>query len=297
MDNNVIEIELYADEIKKSKNLHTNEVWTYICLLAVPTQKKEQLLKKLHDVRQAHNCFSEIHGHDIEQGIKRDTACNWMKDVVCRDRYSKCLYFKIVGINHSKLNEDLFGDQTFDNIYNRFFRTAMLGLLHSSFDRNKLKRVVNVFHDQANIQQHYYFPWHSIFRIDKDQGDIQFTCKDITFISSDHRKSQREESHLIQLADILLTGASQCLDCKSKRPNRIALGKAIYPLLSRMLEKPNNVNSSYGYYKKYSASFFPKKRLSLAELADPSKLTHSGFYVNRKIFHVEEAHGQINMGL
>jgi hypothetical protein len=146
----------------------------------------------------------------------------------------------------------------------------------------KKVKVINIFHDMGEQSYHKFFPWHSIFSIEGQSRRITFHNKEIQFIDSDHRKTDgRPESHFIQLIDLLVGLSSHCLDFVSINKARTTVAEKYLPLLERMMTKPLNINSSFGYARKYLISFFPKKKLSAKQLSDPFEKHLSGCYTAR----------------
>ncbi|MBS1903227.1 MAG: hypothetical protein JSS75_05955 [Bacteroidetes bacterium] len=290
-----IELELFADEIKNVTCSTTGERWSYIGILAVPSVKKQSLLKRLHHHRELIHYHGELHGKKLTSNDKMRLAKSWLKEVVFKDAIERSVYFSILGINQSNINTDAFGDKEFDNMYNRLFRATIVGLLHIAFDKQALKVVKDIYHDNANIESHEYFSWHVPYHIDRNQPDIAFECQEITFIDSDHRKSQSDNSHLIQLTDLLLAGTSQCLDYTSHQDHKVELGRTMYPLVKRMLRSPWNHKSSYGHSRKFMVSFFPRKKLSHTDLENELYRGSSAYYLDRELVFDEKGHGQENL--
>ena len=112
-------------------------------------------------------------------------------------------------------------------------------------------------------EHHKYFPWHSIFRLQLEADKLYFIGNRIKFISSDHRKSDKDEihSHFIQFIDLVLGCFMNCLHVNSKNANKLNLAKQAYPLVSRLIKAPYNPNSRYNYYRRQSIEFFPKENL------------------------------------
>src|SRR6267143_332947 len=104
-------LELFADEIKGSTNRETLQRWHYIGVLAVPVEKKRELLERLQQARKG--CDSEIKSTDLDHSLKRTTATRWV-NVLLGDHVHSSIYLNIVGINVSFLNRRAFGGDRFD---------------------------------------------------------------------------------------------------------------------------------------------------------------------------------------
>jgi hypothetical protein len=287
---NNIEIEIFADEIKPFTN-KTGEEWLYIGILIVPIQKKSSLLDRLNIARSEEQCNSEIKSTDLDHSYKRKLAQKWV-GVILEDKNYMSIYSNVLGINLSNLNKGAFGNKEFESIYNRFFRTCLLSAIKRCFPEQKVN-VLNVFHDEGDQSHHAYFPWHSIYFIEKHEEEINFSSKRVVFINSDHRENNGcNESHLIQLIDLIMGISSHCLDSVSSKKSKDDVARFYMPLLERMMNKPDNKNSRYGYSNKYLISFFPNKKLTDEQLQNSLARVTAGFYHQRPLLLLEKISGQ-----
>jgi hypothetical protein len=296
LERRVIEIEIYADEIKPFTTTETSERWAYIGILVIPYEKKDELLASLLSKRRENGCDSEIKSNDLDHGPKHKLADAWL-DILLSDQQERRIFFNILGINLSNLNYSAFGGSDFPTIYNRFFRTCVLGALASFFPTYNIV-VRNVYHDAGDIQQHKLFPWHTISQLADRSDEVIFSCSEIQFIESDHREPNGcPESHLIQFIDLISGLLSQCLDCTSRKASRIKVSGRLHQLLHRMMHAPNNRNSSYGHCRKYTISFFPSRKLSDTQMFNSIARASSGFYQERRIVQQDRESGQLPLPL
>lgn len=293
-----ISLSIYADEIKKYKN-RENENWFYIGILLIPEEKKKVALEKLNIARKE-SCYDrELHFSSLSNysyakvnNEKTLLAKKWL-DLLFKDKNDSCYYFTVLGINYSKINLGLFGTdkrELFQNIYNRFFRTAIKSSL-SYFFSKKTIIIENIFHDNENhLAKHIYFDWHCINKLNEEMENISFSTDCITFIDSDHNKEvkHKDEAHFIQLIDIILGSIRLGLDDTTIKDGCCEIAEEMCKLLERMMRKPGNKNSRYGYYRKYSVSFFPSQRLNSEEILDPQKKIISKIYNNRRMLFADE---------
>ena len=102
---------------------------------------------------------------------------------------------------------------------------------------------------------------------------IEIEEKEIIFIDSDHRKSGMEESHFIQLIDLLLGATYVNLHNPSERSEKKEVGLAFNPVLKTLLDRkksqtgPHMEGSYYrsNYRRTQQISFFPNKKMELGE--------------------------------
>jgi len=164
------------------------------------------------------------------------------------------------------------------NIYNRFFRTAFLGALNSFFPNEKYEKVTisGLYHDaQGLLEAHDFFPWHLCYKLSDEH--INFKSNQFCFVNSDHRiePNYKDESQLIQLADLLIGSVSHCLDLptqSNRAKNEVA--KMVLPIIKR---------SRSEYFRKYDISFYPSKRLTLEEYSNDIERAQSHFFDKRCI--------------
>jgi hypothetical protein len=264
-----VHLKIFCDEI-------ITEEWIYLGALIVPYEIEEKLLHDLLNLRCGNpkrdwewaSCSpqcsyhkkndTEVHYQEVEKSKNKFyVAQKWIKYIL-NDRNLTCFY--ILGIDLKRLNISLFGQSKQQNaIYNRFFRTAILKSLKIYFSRNSEIVADSIYHDNnKGLETNQYFPWHSIFKIDKDADKIKFSEKNITFIDSDHRVSQNAYSHLIQLIDLILGCTFCCLEYSTDNEDKIELANSFFPLIQRLIDYPNNEKSQYNYVGRMKIEFFPK---------------------------------------
>lgn len=318
MNKKTINVSLYCDEVKdcRLKNLNTNEVqnWTYIGILIVPKDMSSKLFVDITNLRCLSeepqnwwNCYkhcgfhernnTEIHYNKTGSTNKYRIAKRWV-NYWLNDK--ELIYYYILGIDTNKLDKSQFGpkeQQDRDsNIYNRFFRTALQGSLNWYFGKETNIIVEEVYHDKGDGENHLYFPWHSIYKTEKDYDNISFKNTNIAFIDSDHRNEEGDSyhSHFIQFIDLILGCYVNCLHKNATNRNKLDLAKSSYKLVKRIIKEPYNKNSRYNYYKRQSIQFFPKENLvGLDESSlEYKKKQENNFYHMRPLLIEEEATGQ-----
>ena len=303
---NEIELYIYVDEIKKLKNL-SNEFWMYIGLLLIEAENKPQNLKYLLKQREKLGYYDELHFRDLTNysyaniySEKTKLAKSWI-ELVLSVYKPRNICFHILGLNLDNLEYRAFGrrQERMRNIYNRFFRSTILYCLKSYFGKYKNIVVKQIFHDKGNLDKDELFDWHTIWRIETEEEKISFSDENIRFIDSDHNKENDfpEESHFIQLTDLVLGATSQCLDATNNRDGCNEIAQIFLPLVDRLNDerRVNNPQSRYDYFRKCGLSFFPKRRLTLDQLEDRWERVRSGFYRNREIILKEKLSGQRNI--
>lgn len=296
-----IKVNLYCDEIKDTSIVDSGsnyQHWIYMGLLIVPTSLENQLVKILCDYRcgNPHNhigwetcdkiCYyhaknnREIHYTECKSADVYHIAKRWVNFASKDGIYT---YFYILGINLTNLDFSCFGhhnpSERFNTIYNRFFRTAILKSVKSYFYQYDKIIIENIFHDDGNITNHYYFPWHSIYKLRNEDAKISFLTDKIDFLDSNHNNTRNARSHLIQYIDIIMGAVFNALHWESKNEKKEKIALAIYPLLQRMMRFPGNKNSSYNNYNQKCIDFFPSRRL----YGDSGISINGSFYKNREI--------------
>ena len=276
-----INIDIYADESKKIA--YNNENITYIMVMAIPCDKKENLFNKLNNSRCLNeiqnnyaNCKNnckyhinnnvEIHySHLGKHQITRKIANKWIDILLENDKNNeKSIYFNILGIKNNSLEFNNFGENHIHaNIYNRFFRTALVRLLRM-FDEYKNVEINHIFHDKTDeMQNHFFFENRTVYKIlyDEDikgKNKYKFNTDKIEFIDSNHITGNIQDSQFIQFVDLILGVTENVIHANASNETKIELTNKINPLITRILENPGNKNSSYNYFNKQTLSFFPK---------------------------------------
>jgi len=245
---------------------------------------------------------TEIHYVNLHKSNARfRIAERWMKFIIDEGLSNNYIYFSILGINLSNIDFDIFGGKKGStyNIYNRFFRTALIGSFKYFFKQYDKLVINHIYHDIGGQQEHKFFRWYTIKKLTSDIKKINFLTDSIEFIDSDHRKSFKSESSLIQLIDLILGATVINLHSHSKNKFKRDIGLKFQPLLKNILHRKQRNKRWYGkYYKdkrvyrRCSVSFFPKNKGSLEEIKTQldlfggihyQKSDESEFFYDRRI--------------
>jgi hypothetical protein len=299
-------VRLYADEIKPRKN-RLGQWWMYIGLLAMPEDCHAAALERLQDARREAAYHSEIHFKELKNrsgtlhGGKTAVARRWIDTVLWDDQ--KMLHFHLLGLNLSNLQPSAFGrgSEGRRNIYNRFFRTALASALKQFFGSRTPIRVCHLFHDKGDMENDGLFDWHAMWRLSSAEGEITFDTDRIRFIDSDHEKeaSYPDDSHFIQLTDVLAGAMAHCLDASNKKPGCCEIAQRLMPLMERLTDpkRARNPNSRFRHLRRISVAFFPSKKLSPRQLEDVVQRARSGFYIERPLLLQQRSSGQLSLAL
>lgn len=331
----IIHLDLYVDESKNRIYVDSNgckENITYIMILAVPKDKKENLYQKLNNARclnERKNIFDEckenckfhnenngeLHYTEIQKkNVKYKIANRWL-DVLLNNNFNneKSIYFNVFGIIESNLDIERFGkERQFGNMYSRFFRSALLRLLKMFKDYDEII-IDNIFHDKTTeMETHPYFNKSAIRQIKtqqlfKDDKKIFFRTNEIEFIDSNHNKGNKIDSQFIQFVDIILGTSLNAIHNTATNIAKKELSFKVKPLIERILSDTNifaKKNSHYNFFNKQSISFFPK--ISKEELEEDLKkyysnvfdfshiLENSNYFSNTKTLLLKEETGQLS---
>jgi len=295
-----VEINIYADEIQSKECPYTKDKWFYIGIIAEDISNP--LLTNIISERYCHNFDKQslyygkndriIHWSEITDIDTKNICKRWFEYILNPDKSGNKFYFYILGINDSKLNKDEFDqNDQFNSKYNRFFRSAIIYAIKTFFP-NKMVVVKKVYHEEGQQQHDEYFPWHCIYKIATKEEYVVFEEDSIEFLSKDHRKDER--SNIIQLCDAFMGGCTSIIHGirKSKTSKyREELMDMIYPLVKRMIDKPNNSHSKYRHSNRIMIRLFPKQKTT----PDDIKRLQNQFYTKRKLYYEDERSGQLNM--
>lgn len=322
-NSNIMNLEIYSDEIKRVKLELDGSTWMYLGALFLPLGAKEYYLNMLNNQRCIknedwqqdgklcpHPCGyheknnTEIHYKRLQGSNARfRIAENWIKNIICRVPvgHNRRLYLNILGLDLSKMDLQLFGEDNNRDmvIYNRFYRTLLLSGINYFLKDYKI--IINdIYHDIGEQSSDKLFPWHSIRKIGIENEKVTILHKEIKFIDSDHRKSNMQESNFIQLLDLALGATFCCLHNPSDADNKRKIGKAFKPTLKKLLDRKKAPNScaligeyyESKYRRTYQVSFFPKDKtetgndLSQFDISREQKddlFKRNGFYYDRPI--------------
>ncbi len=294
------EIEIYSDEIVVPKDFK-NKDRNFICIgcLFVPASKKDALITNLinqrclfegskkwvwghSDCSFSKECklnwhtsnSSEIHHAEIRKSRSSNSqikiAKRWLKYLIEQNKQEKeQIYFNILYIDLDVLEIENFGkEKIHENIYNKFFRTAIDYGAKAFFGNFQKVIIKKVYHDKGSMEFHKYFPYLNLLKLDTITAkNIFIEDTNIHFLDSDHSsyikngESLYHESHLIQYVDLVIGTATQNIFYLSDDTLKKEIAMILRPLVERLLEKPYNKNSSYNYYGRQKISFFPKYKI------------------------------------
>lgn len=292
-----MELEIFSDE-----TYILNKKYIGIACLFVPTSFKEKLVNKLLDYRCLNdnntsnwqinkdscklfndnqcnpkyhiNNDCEIHYAKFRKGMsnsRKIISTRWIDFLVNNNKSSpenERIYFNILFLDLEKLDSKFFGeDKTGNNIYNRFYKTAIIGPIKYFFKKYNNVSIKEIFHDNADDKKvHDYFYWHTPLTLDSEHNII-VKNKEITFIDSNHKKYEPycenyKNATLVQFIDLILGCTSHAIFRESEDKEKMILYEKYYPLISRLWKHPNNKNSEFNYFKSQQVSIFPKEKIS-----------------------------------
>ena len=297
-----VKVNIYADEIQSKICPDTGDEWHYIGLVVEDIDNpllddiiQERFMKNLDTSSPYYMKNNHIlHWSEIENADEKYICRRWLEYILCPAKSEKKFYSYILGLNNSYLSKEEFEQNNeFNSKYNRFFRSALLYALKTFFWNKKII-VENIYHEEGQQKQCEYFPWHCIYKISGQEENIILNCNEIIFLPKDHKVDSR--SNLIQLCDCVLgvtTSIIHSIKKSNKSKYREELVDVYLPLLEKLIDKPENKNSSYKYYNRITVRFFPKEK---TDIGDPRRYRNQ-FYTTRNLKYVEEKSGQTRLAL
>jgi len=257
---NEAEIEIFFDEIEPEKNCN----YLIIGALFLNTKDKEKIIKTIMDFRlNKNNEICNLSNTEIHfNKIRKSRSSHRQKEI------SKCWLnffindFRIMSahlyVNMNKLDTSFFGNENVKaNIYNKFFRTIINYGLRCFFHSYDSIKINNIFYDKkGDLERHSFF---NNFNFDKlkygTKDNIELFGK-IIFVDSDHKieKDYPDESHLIQLIDLVLGAIRQNIFYVSQDELKNELARILRPEL-------NKLKKEYWCLKYLKVSFFPQNEI------------------------------------
>lgn len=266
-----IHVNIYSDEVWETVHKITGENWIYS--VAIYEKINNPILEDLINIRYLKDkdnweYYKDKNDTDIHwaqlgnDANKKNVIERWIKFIHDDCFNDRKFHFSLIGINLSNLNREEFDNkQNLNSIYNRFYRSMIQFSVKKFFGKGVI--IENIYHEQGSQEDHGYFNWHTIYTLDKDEY-LNFNCREVIFLPKSHRYDTR--SNILQLCDVL-AGILKDLHCgieeskKNKNKREILDSKIVKDLfIDRIIKKPNNINSGYGYAKRFHISFFPKFR-------------------------------------
>lgn len=295
-----VNINIFADEVYGKICPYTKNIWHYLGIIVEDLD--HPLLDDIIHERfmgnyDVHSPYYEknnkiVHWSDIRIADTKNICKRWFNYILNPGRSSSKFYSYILGLNDSYLEKEEFDiKDEFNSKYNRFFRSAVLYALKVFF-RGKHVVVENTYHEVGQQAHSKYFPWHVIYKLEQEEQNISFNCREITFLPKDHRKDQR--SNIIQLCDVVLGVSTSIIHGIEKSRSslyREELANLYSAIFKRIIENPKNKNSWYKYYNRIMISFFPNKKTA----PDDIRRLSNQFYTKRKLYYIEKKSGQMEL--
>lgn len=261
----------------KDKMSNECEKWDYIGIMIVPTENIKELAYDLNSKRCPNNDYNvcvekcrfhtknkvKVHYQDYSDTINYQIADRWCDIIKNNTIENKRFYTHILGININKIDKKYFKSNNDitnveNNIYNRFFRTALKYPLKSFFAEYDEVIIDNVYHDCGNMDNHKYFKTQPLRKINAEIEKVKLNCTKITTIHTDNNNCLDEHNSILQFIDLYLGAVMNCLHYTGRK-NKEKIASKLYPVIQRCINNPDNRNSKY--YKINSISFFPKNEI------------------------------------
>ena len=299
-----INITIYCDEIKnmslKDKISNVVENWDYIGILIVPSENIKELAYELNSKRCPNNNYNtckencrfhvknkvKVHYQDYSDTNNYQIADRWCDIIKNNTIYNKRFYTHVLGINTVKIDKIYFKSNdemtnVENNIYNRFFRTAIIYPIKSFFSEYDEVIIDNIYHDCGNMDHYKYFKKQPLRKINEEIKKVKLNFTEITTILTDNDNCLDEHNAMLQLIDLYLGAVMNCLHHAGKKyKEEIAL--KLYPVVERCINNPGNKNSKY--YKINSIIFYPKHKIDKDDdWIDIMIKRQDNFYTNREL--------------
>lgn len=296
-DTKDIHVNIYADEIQSKVCPITRHKWMYIGLVIEDINRS--LLQDIIYLRYCGNYDTSskyfikndkvIHWTELSSADTKNICLSWINYILNPNESSNTFHSYILGINISKLNEDEFGNTNiFNNTYNRFFRSAVKYALKCMFSKRNVV-VNNIYHEVGQQEHHYYFPWHTIHKINTEKERIRINTNRIEFLPKSHKEDIL--SNIIQLSDFVLGLSTSILhgviDSNISK-YRVKLCKKYCPLFAKIINNPRNINSHYRYANRIMISFFPRINTNSEDIERKA----NNFYHKRDLLLCDTESGQ-----
>lgn len=299
-----ISITIYCDEVKNIKNqkdaLNEYQCWDYIGILIVPTDNIEQLSYELNSKRCPNNDFNnckencrfhyknsvKIHYQDYSDTFNYQIADRWCDTILNNTIVNQKFYTHVLGINIAKIDKKYFkssGEETNveNNIYNRFFRTAIIYALKTFFSDYDEVVIDNIFHDCGSMDHHQYFKRQPLKKIYEEVSNVKLNCKEIITLNTNNSNCLECDNTMLQFIDLYLGAVMNCLHHTGKK-NKEKIALKLYPIVERCVKYSGNVKSRY--FKVNSISFYPRHSISEDDdYLDIMIKRNENFYTNREL--------------
>ena len=169
-------------------------------------------------------------------------------------------------------------------IYNRFFEMALYGALRYFFPLSEEVAVSQVYSEKRDLPAQDPFEYHFPWKMGRRDTNVKVATGKVTLV--DHSRMSDPEyaylCYLVEYVDVIVGAISQALDfTTSGKDGCCEVAEIAYPVVERLTAKPFNPNSRY--WKRYSISFFPKRKFTLADLLKGKQPPSNQFFTLRRL--------------
>lgn len=235
-----------------------------------------------------------MHFSDLDKTrTMNDLAIRWVK-LFCASHY-RSIYFYLLGVDYQNLAKNLWGNRkTRDyQIYNRFFQIGLYGAIKwfflnptAGFQKVVIKGLFSDAKSRTPQDRFHSKPISEIeFKAIMKDEPIEIRCEEIVEVESDHEaeRTYKNESRLIQYVDLLIGGFSQVFDNTSQGEGKCQVAKTLVKNnLPEEIMGYDRKHFKSDYYKKYAVSFFPKTKLSRADIINKDIFTSENQFYNKR---------------
>ncbi|MBS3148333.1 DUF3800 domain-containing protein [Candidatus Woesearchaeota archaeon] len=253
---------IFVDETEQGHN--------HFCfgILVIAEESASRLYKKLAEIREKHDCVSEIHykkltGH-IDSG-KMQTSIDWIKCLLRDPTLDFQFSFLKINTRHPDFRGEKFKEK--HHSYNYFLKVALKGALHRKHQGESIfaKIIVDEKFEPGEAKTD---PYSKIEYLRKQVQEFNMDFRTLEVVEGvstpDKTSLLKEECEMLQLVDLLVGSADNALHANSDKQGKIHVSQ----IMSQIIE-----NSSLGYrtqqeYRKFSFSEFPEfRKLKIPKVA------------------------------
>ena len=246
--------------------------WLYHGFVLCKAGNLPQLRDQLVNAKSQCGCDigKRIHFSELGSGgtgsSRTRTAVAWAKLFATSLHSSMWFYF--FGVNLRNIDYEFFGPSGSGHardfrIYNRFFEIGLFGACRFFFNSaDEDVEIVHMVSEKRDLDRDDPFLIHAPYKINRRASNIMVRDSQVVQAASRpcREMANPEYAHLVNFVDVLVGSFSEVIDYTTKKDGCTEVAERVFPVCIKLLENPYNKNSRY--YKRYAASFFPKRLVS-----------------------------------
>jgi len=254
---------IFDDSYKKKVSIFVDESTSnnHLCFgtFFIYDEKMNKICKQLKEIRDKHNCNSDITykkltGH-ISSG-RVQTSMEWAKSLIKQD--NRDFHFDFHKIDYLSPYFEINRFSKEHHKYNYFLQMCLKSILHKKI-RNRIVVARIILHQRGEPEETQEDPYNKKNYLLKYVSEFDVDFENLTVVESsaeiDKASISEDECNLLQLTDLLLGASYNAIHGASEKDGKYHVST----ILSHIIQKTGSYFPNDSAYRNFNFSCFPGK--------------------------------------